>query len=179
MSNPSPASGLDAMRTQARELHAAGRLPDAIQLQIAVVNAAVQAGQIQAEDYHRLGVMLFAGADFRQALKAFQLARERQRDFPDVSINVGLCLILTDQPKAAIPELQDALEDHPNNLDILDGLAHAYGKLGDHDSARTYGERSLLEKDCQANPPPAGFSLPGGAPVAEELLLFGQREIHF
>jgi len=166
MSNPSPASGLDAMRSQARELHAGGRLTDAIQLQIALVDTAVKSSQIHAEDYHRLGVMLFAGADYRQALKAFQLARERQPDFPDVSINVGLCLILSDRPQEAIPELKNALEEHPNNLDILDGLAHAHGKIGDIESARYYGEQSLLEKDRQANPPPAGFSLPTGAAPA-------------
>src|SRR5687768_11082419 len=126
MSTPA-SSPLEAMRSRARDLHAAGKLPEAIQLQVQLVNSAVQANQIAAGDYHRLGVMLFAGKDFAAAASAFEFARKLQADYPDVSLNLGLCRILTERPREAIPELLNALKDRPDSLDAIDGLAHAYG----------------------------------------------------
>ena len=105
--------------------------------------SALPAGQIQAQDYHSLGVMFFAAKDFAAAASAFELARKQQADFPDVALNLGLCLILTERPREAIPELLKALEDRPDSLDATDGLAHAYGKLGDFENSRIYGEKSL------------------------------------
>jgi tetratricopeptide (TPR) repeat protein len=160
MSQPSTTNPLDPLRAKARELHIAGRLMEAIQLQVQVVNTAVQTGEAQAEDYHRLGVMLFAVKDFRAAASAFEMTRKRQPDFPDVAANLGLCLILTERPQEAIPYLLEALKERPDSLDVIDGLAHAYGKLGDTENSRTYGEKSLLTKDSRAQAPPPGFQLP-------------------
>jgi hypothetical protein len=162
--SPPPVPDLETLRQQARELHAASRLTEAIQTQIALVNAAVAAGQVQAEDYHRLGVMLFAHKDFQGAATAFSLVRKHQPEFPDVALNYGLCLILIDRPQEAVPELLRALAERPDSLDALDGLAHAYGKLGHPDQARQYGEQSLLRKESLAKSPPAGFQLPAGPP---------------
>ena len=122
------------------------------------------AGQIQAQDYHALGVMFFAAKDFAAAASAFELARKQQADFPDVSLNLGLCLILTERPREAIPELLKALEERPDSLDATDGLAHAYGKLGDFENSRIYGEKSLQTKDRMAKEPPPGFHLPEQTP---------------
>jgi hypothetical protein len=164
MSNETSASALESMRNRARELHFGGRLPEAIQQQVAVVNTGVKTGEIRAEDYHRLGVMLFAAKDFAAAATAFDMVRKRQPDFPDVALNFGLCLILTERPREALPELHRAVEEHPDSLDALDGLAHAYGKLDDFDAARIYGEKSLLAKERLAQPPPADFKLPSDKP---------------
>jgi hypothetical protein len=151
------------MRQQARELHAAGRLMDGIQLQVQVIDMAVRSGQVQAEDYHRLGVMLFAAKDFGAAAQAWEWARKTQPDFSAVSQNLGLCLILTERPREAVVELTRALEESPDDFNVLDGLAHAYGKLGEVEKARQYGERSLLAKDRLAKEPPPGFTLPSQA----------------
>lgn len=151
---------LDAMRVRSRELHTAGLLPEATQLQVELIKAAVQAHQVTATDYHRLGVMLFAQKDFAAAAKAFECTRQHQNDFPGVALNLGLCRILTGQPGEAIPELLRVIKDRPERLDALDGLAHAYGQLGDLEQARRYGEQSLLAKDGLAKAPPPGFELP-------------------
>jgi tetratricopeptide (TPR) repeat protein len=147
------------MRSRARDLHAAGRLPEAIQLQVDLVNAAAQANQAVAADYHRLGVMLFAGKDFAAAASAFELARKLQPDYPDVALNLGLCRILTERPREALPDLLLAHQERPEGLDAIDGLAHAYGKLGETENSRLYGEKSLLLKDKLAKAPPPGFQL--------------------
>src|SRR3954451_6508654 len=94
MSSPLPPSALDAQRARARELHSAGRLPEAIKLQVDVINAAAAARQLTAADYHGFGVMLFAAKDFAAAASAFEFARKQQADYPDVSLNLGLSLIL-------------------------------------------------------------------------------------
>lgn len=164
MSIGTPGTSLDDMRRQARELHAAGRLQEAIQLQVAVVDAAARSGQIQASDYHRLGVMLFVVKDFAAAAQAFEWARKQDPNYPDVSLNLGLCLILIERPSDAIVELHRAEQDGPDNLDLIDGLAHAYGKVGDLAKAKVYGERSLLAKDRLTRQPPAGFALPTHPP---------------
>jgi hypothetical protein len=164
MSNATPADSLDGMRTKARDLHAAGRLVEAIQLQVATINTALSAGQIKAEDYHRLGVMLFASKDFRAGVTAFEMARKQQPDFPDVSLNLGLCLILSERPQEAIAELHQAVQQRPESLDALDGLAHAYGKIGDLDNSRIFGERSLAIPSFRLDRPSEnviGFSLFG------------------
>src|SRR5215471_6944636 len=163
MSQPSPSNSLDPLRTKAHELHVAGRLMEAIQLQVQMVNTGVKTGQVQTEDYHRLGVMLFAAKDFRAAATAFEMTKKREPDFPDVSANLGLCLILTERLKEAIPYLLEALKERPDSLDVIDGLAHAYGKLGELENSRAYGEKSLLVKDGRAQKPPPGFQLGGTA----------------
>jgi tetratricopeptide (TPR) repeat protein len=162
MSTPPPPNSLDALRTKARELHVAGRLMEAIQLQIQVVNTQAAAGPVPADDYHRLGIMLFAAKDFQAAAQAFGMTYQRQPDFPDVAANLGLCLILTERPKEAIPHLLKAHEQRPESLDVIDGLAHAYGKLGDLENARRYGEESLRVKDSRSRPPPEGWQPPRG-----------------
>lgn len=151
---------LDAMRVRARALHTAGHLPEATQLQVELIKAAVQAHQVNASDYHRLGVMLFAQKDFAAAVRAFEHTRQHQADYPGVVLNLGLSRILAGQPGEAIPELLSVIKELPESLDALAGLAHAYGKLGDLEQARLYGEQSLLAKDGLVKAPPPGFKLP-------------------
>lgn len=160
---PTPGS-LDEMRRQARELHAAGRIQDAIQMQIAVLNAARSAGASETLDFHRLGLMLFTSKDFPAAAKAFEEVVRRDPDYPGISQNLGLSLILCDRLPEAIAALHRAAEISPHELPVLDGLAHAYGKSGDFENARIYGEQSLLAKDARAQQPPAGFAIPNTVP---------------
>lgn len=160
---PEPSQSLDTLRARARELHAAGHLPEATRHQVELIKAAVRLHQVTAADYHRLGVMLFAQKDFAAAVRAFAHTRQHQADYPGVALNLGLCRILAGQPGEAIPELLSVIKDHPDSLDALDGLAHAYGQLGDLEQARLYGEQSLRAKDGLAKAPPSGFRLPDAA----------------
>jgi hypothetical protein len=154
-------------------------VPEAIHVQVAAINAAAKAGQLQTEDYHRFGLLLFVAKDFPAAVTAFQMVAQREPDFPGASLNLGLSLILSERPQEAIPALRRAEEKSPEDLDVLDGLAHAYGKLGDFDNARKYGEKSLLIKDRLAQQPPAGFALPSGPPPAFGLDRPGENVISF
>ena len=155
---------LDAMRAQARESHVAGRLTEAIRQQIDVVNTAVRAGLVEAADYHSLGMMFFSARDFAAAVQAFTLVSQRAPDFPGLTLNLGLCLLLAEQPGKAIPPLLEHLAQHPASIDALAGLAHAFGKTGDLEQARRHGEKVLLAKDRLATLPPSAFRLPDSAP---------------
>ena len=159
MSNKS-AITVENIRQQARELQASGHLQEAIKLQIDVINSACQLDCIQAEDYHRLGVMLFVVKDFPGAVKAFERVRILQPRFPGLAQNLGLSLILSNQFQKALNELHLANAEHPDDLNVLDGLAHVYGKLGELENARIYGEKSLLAKDRVAMQLPSNFKLP-------------------
>lgn len=158
MNSNSPAS-LENMRQQAKELQASGHLKEAIQLQVDVINSASQLSCLQPEDYHRFGVMLFVAKDFSAAITAFERVRQLQPNFPGLSQNLGLSLILSNRFKEALTELRLANAEHPDDLNILDGLAHAYGKLGELEHARTHGEKSLLVKDLEAMQRPSHLSL--------------------
>ncbi len=135
------------MRQQARALHAGGRLIDAINLQLNIVNLAVKSGDLRAEDYHRLGVMFFAAQDFPNAAAAFEMVYKQAPDFQAVSLNLGLALIRLNRFQEAIDHLKIAETKTPADLNLLDGLAEASWKAGDREMSCFYGEKSLLLKD--------------------------------
>lgn len=184
--NPAP-DDLDALRTQARALQSAGRLAEAIQAQVRVTNAAGRTVPEQADDWLRLGTMLFAGADFSAAAQCFAKARELRPDELLPTLNLGLTRIRTGHLQEARDLLLQAHQREPQRLDVLDGLADVCGKLGDHERARAFGEQSLGLKDeaaMQAAPPtafrlpeapPAPFALQGAKANVIAFSLFGDK----
>lgn len=177
---------LDDMRQQARALHANGRIIDAINLQLNVINTAVKSGDQRAEDYHRLGVMFFAAQDFPNAAAAFEEVYKQEPGFQAAALNLGLTLIRINRLKEAIAYLKIAETKTPEDLNLLDGMAEASWKTGDKEMSRQYGEKSLLCKDrivCKSpkkavlprqTPPPFRSSSP-----VENIIsfsLFGDRK---
>ena len=164
MSYPSAPSSPEETRRKARELHAAARVHEAIQLQRWLINDLAARGTPAAEDYIWLGVMLYTAQDFAGAAEAFGRGRQLDPKHPDASLNLGLSLILAGRLYEAIAPLKDAERETPECLNLLDGLADVYGKLGDLENARAYGERSLLLKERQAGPPRISAPLPDCVP---------------
>lgn len=163
---------LAAMRAQVRELQLAGNLVDAIQVQVQLVNGSLSAPQDErADDLNRLAVMLFAAADFAAAAQCFAATRQLRPTDPLAALNVGLSLIRVGRLQEAIAALHEAEPFDPERLDLLDGLAEAYGKLGQMDRCRHYGERSLVLKDQRATAErlASGFSVPAESPLAFQL----------
>ncbi len=144
---------VDEQRQQAWTLHLAGQLESALRHQIALVNAAVRCQHVQAQDYHRLGVMFFTLRHFAGATSAFAKVQQMDPSYPYVAQNLGLSLIRSGQVAAALPPLLQAVQQDPDNLDILAGLADAYTKLGDAPTGQDYGKRILLIKDQHAQAP--------------------------
>lgn len=138
-----------------RDLWSAGRLEEAIRQQIATLNAhARQHGAPRPDDTHLLGVLLFAFKDFPASAQAFAQTQRLAPDFPAVKKNLGMALLLARQEAAALPVLQQAHQEAPDDVSVIDALAHVLGRLGRRDEARLWGEQALRIKDTQAGPSP-------------------------
>ncbi len=138
------------MRLRSEQLHAAGRLVEAISLQLELIRVAEREGRIQAGDYHQLGVQYFAARAFDKAAAAFARVHSLDSGFGAVSLNLGLSLVRCNRIDEGIAQLESVVGREKNNTNLLDGLADAYWKKGDENKARLYGERSLEIKDIQA-----------------------------
>jgi hypothetical protein len=178
----------DQIRSRVEELRSMERLHEAIALQVRLVNDAVKQEAIALEDYQLLGVMLFTAKDWNTAAQVFSILKRHQPDFPDVNLNLGLSLLRAYRLEEAQIALQAAEVDSPDDLNLLDGFADLYGKLGDLERARLYGERSLLQKDRLAqtpsveldfaNIPLPPFELCGQKANIIAFSLFGQAEMY-
>ncbi|WP_019502478.1 tetratricopeptide repeat protein [Pseudanabaena sp. PCC 6802] len=143
----------DQIRSRVEELRSAGRLHEAIALQVQLVNDGIKRGAIAPDDYQLLGTMLFTAKDWNTAVQVFSILKRHQPDFPGVDLNLGLSLLRAHRLEEARAALQAAELDRAEDLNLLDGLADLYGKLGNLERARHYGERSLLQKDRLAQTP--------------------------
>ena len=86
-----------------------------------------------------------------------QRARLLAPAHPDLALNLGMAWLLAGRTDAALAELQAAEREYAvPPITLLDALAHAWGRAGQLDRARGYGERSLLAKDAEAGATPAG-----------------------
>lgn len=138
-----------------RELWSAGRLEEAIRQQIATLNArARQHGAPRPDDVHLLGVLLFAFKDFAASAQAFAQTQALAPDFPAIKKNLGMALLLARQETQALPLLQQAQHESPEDVTVIDALAHVLGRLGRREAARPWGELALRIKDEQAGPCP-------------------------
>jgi hypothetical protein len=176
------------IRSKIEALRLAGRLHEAISFQVQLVNDLVKQGAISPDDYQLLGAMLFTVKDWNTAAQAFSILKRHRPDFPNVNLNLGLSLLRAHRLEEAQVELQAAEADSPDDLNLLDGLADLYGKLGNLDRARHYGERSLLQKDRLAQTPSVGlnfaniplppFEMCGQKANIIAFSLFGQAEMY-
>jgi tetratricopeptide (TPR) repeat protein len=142
--------------------------------------------EVAAEDMHRMGVILFALKEFASAASHFRRACELHPDHLWARMNEGLCLIRVQRMQEAVAALREAEVAHPENTNLLDGMAEAYGALGQEDACRAYGERSLKLKDAAAfagRGPEALSQLasrrhPAGRHDVIAFSLFGDRAIY-
>lgn len=135
--------------------YGAGRALDAVQAQVAALNAAKAqngpgAPEEGAEDLNRLGLFLFALGDHAAAATALDQARTLAPRNPEVLTNLGIVLTRSGRHDEAIGIFLEARGLAPEDANILDGLANAYGRAGDGEQARHYGEESLAIKDRQS-----------------------------
>lgn len=178
----------DQIRSRVEDLRLAGHLHEAIALQVQLVNDRVHQGAIAPDDYQLLGAMLFMAKDWDTAIQVFRILKRHRPDFPDVNLNLGLSLLRAHRLEEALTALQAAELDNPDDLNLLDGLADLYGKLGDLDRTRHYGERSLLQKNRLAHTPFAAldfanitlppFEMCGQKTNIIAFSLFGQAEMY-
>jgi hypothetical protein len=156
--HPAPDSAAH-WRERARLAQAQGRLADAIAAQVRAANLA-QVEHLppteQAADCHRVATLLFTARDAQGAVAALRRARTLDPHRPDLALNLGMALMAAGRTGDALVELQAAERERPDPPPmLLDAPAHAWGRAGRLDRARSCGERSLLAKDAAAGPSPA------------------------
>ena len=165
--NSNGASHTD-LRRQAMEHYNAGRTRDAVQAQVAVVNAVAksEAGgtPAEADELKRLGLFLFALGDFRSCAEAMRKARTYAPDDAEIASSLGVALIRAGELEEAVAALLDANRLAPEDPNVLDALASAYGRMSKPEEGRGYGEKALLLKDGNAAKAEAAVSLPEGPP---------------
>jgi len=83
---------------------------------------------------------------------------------------LGIVCLMQEDAEAAHAHLSAALAEDPDGVEVLDGLAHAAGRLGRWAEARRHGGRALLLKAQRraggdgAPPPPVGPDLSAPPP---------------
>lgn len=149
--------------------YAAGRMHDAVQAQVAALNATTtlkgQGSPEEVDDLNRLGLFLFALGDYGAAVTALERARSLAPQNPEIVTNLGVVQTRNGQYEDATRTFLEARPLAPEDPNILDGLASACGHAGNIAEASRYGEESLAMKDRQAAATGA-VSLPGEPPVA-------------
>lgn len=73
---------------------------------------------------YNAGVMALQGGDFATAARNFQAVLEQQPDHLESQANLGFCLLQVGQVPQALAVLSQALERDPQNLRVLQLVAH-------------------------------------------------------
>ena len=145
----------------------AGRMHDAVQAQVAALNATTALGGTgsadEVDDLNRLGLFLSALGDFAAAATALDRAYSLAPENREIVSNFGVALTRNGQQEKAIRAFLKARRLAPEDPNVLDGLARACGYSGDLAEARRYGEEALVMKDRQCTDS-GGVPLPDGPP---------------
>ncbi len=135
------------LRTAACEHYAQGRFLEAVKSQASLVNSLYQAGQSNNLESKQLAVYLHALGEHSSAAVVLRELAQHMPDDVDICEHLGVVLLKSGKPQEALSEFQRALAARPERINVHDGLAHTYGKLGDMDQCRKHGETSLRLKD--------------------------------
>ncbi len=137
-------------REEIEALRQAGRFAEACAKQKTLIALSAADDPEWIDDHWQLGLLSFVTADFTGAAAAFQTVREARPDDLLVAENLGLSLLRTQRAAEGKAELERALKDAPDKLNLLDGMADACGQLGDREGARRHGEAALNARDAAA-----------------------------
>jgi tetratricopeptide (TPR) repeat protein len=133
----------EELREIARDAHARGDLPEAINVQRKVVAA----GSPVANDSLFLALLLFATRDPAGASRALSDALEHFPHDAALHENLGVCLLTSGQPGEAVAACRRALDLGSTSPNVHDCLCDALNQLGQIDAAVAAGRAALLAKD--------------------------------
>ncbi len=147
---------VDTLREEARSLYQQGELAAAVARQAEVIDKTRTSPA--RGDYLRQVLYLSSLGNFTHVTRLLERGLKIWPDDPHLKESLGASLVRNGRFTEAIPALEEALAQDADNPNLHDGLAHAYGEVGDMEKARHHGERSLLLKDM-AHTPPEGVTL--------------------
>lgn len=143
-------------RELARQAYASGNVAEAVRRQQVWIDATADAPRRQE---HLLRILyLSTQGDYRAVVEA---ARQSLVVWPgdaQFEESLGAALIHCGHNAEAVAVLESLSKRHDDRANIHDGLAHAYGELGEYEQARAHGERALTLKDAACRTP-AGVDL--------------------
>lgn len=141
------------LQRQAAAAARAGRYLDAVQGQVAVINAlrAAQAGDDTLYQAHRrFAYYLYLLGDYGACAGVLRRMADEHPEDIEMRVNLGVALAALGDHPAAVRELAALLPRAPQDLNLHDTLARSHGALGNAEQSRAHGERSLILKDAAA-----------------------------
>ncbi len=147
---------VEALRREARSRYQRGDLAAAVENQTAVINQT--RSHPTAKDYLTQVLYLSTLGDFTRVIHLLQQGLKIWPDNWHFKESLAASLVRSGRFSEAVPGFEEILVRDPDNPNLHDGLAHAYGELGKMEKARHHGECSLLLKDA-AHAPPEGMAL--------------------
>ena len=125
---------------EAHRLYCQGKLE-------AAVNKAIQNAAVNVALFVQACYYTFMHKDYAAALCFATEYLKRRPDDVEMLNNASACCTRLHKYREAIGYSERVLALTPDNSDVYDALAHAYGRLRDMDKAAEAGTRALLLKD--------------------------------
>ncbi len=151
----------EELRLAARRAYSAGALDEALARQQALLDADVELGP---EDFVFLGLVHHASGRIEDGIAALRDGERRFPDAAEIHENLGVVLLLSQQPAEAIEAAERALALGSKSPNVFDCLCDAANRIGRTDLAVQYGRQSLEAKDVMFRIRPKVAEIPDRMP---------------
>jgi tetratricopeptide (TPR) repeat protein len=158
---PFPDLPPEELRQAARHAYTAGALDEALARQQALLAADVD---LVPGDFVFLGLVQHAAGRIEDSIAALRDAEQRFPEAAEIHENLGVVLLLSQQPAAAIEAAERALALGSESPNVLDCLCDAANRIGRTDLAVQYGRQALEAKDAMFRTRTKLAEIPPGLP---------------
>src|SRR5580658_6581871 len=149
MIEPATSASLDMppeeLRLAARRAYSAGAPEEALAQQLALLEAGVE---LVPGDCVFLGLLHHAAGRIDDSIAVLRDGERRFPDAAEIHENLGVVLLLSQQPAAAIEAAERALVLGSKSPNVYDCLCDAANRIGRTDLAVQYGRQALEAKDA-------------------------------
>jgi hypothetical protein len=145
MTTPPSPGPLEQQRRAARGAYGSGRIDDALTLQQALIAAGED---LAPADFLFLGLAQHAAGRIDDSIAALRDGEARFPNAAEIHENLGVVLLLSGQPAAAMAAADRALALGSQSPNVFDCLCDAANRIGRRDLAVQYGRQSLEAKDA-------------------------------
>jgi hypothetical protein len=135
----------DELRQAARRAYTSGAPDEALVRQQALIAGGVE---LVPGDFVFLGLVQHAAGRIEDSIAALRDGESRFPDAAELHENLGVVLLLSNQPAAAIEAAERALALGSRSPNVFDCLCDAANRIGRTDLAVQYGRQALEAKDA-------------------------------
>ncbi len=139
-----------------------GNLFKALECTKNLIDIQKELGKLSVDDLMQATVLAFSVCDYKWALSCLNNAESLEPTNGLIKWNKVQLLTVIDQANSALDVARIADELLPSYKNKNEVMARIYGRIGDHEKARFYGEKSLLDADLNSRG--VAFSLPDAPP---------------